>query len=266
MPITVATSGDGNSLDDCCTKRGCIPLTLKDGTIYWQLCFYCANVTKTIISPQAILASSDVFASWCQTGYKDGRPGCIRFGSHNGLLSMTLALEFKDGLYYCPSDVYTVNNNNCLLPPPTPKAFRVAAPTPSTSSRSSRFIPTSKGKLIESELWLLCLGSPGVQQLDKLPGSVNGTPPDFDYHPFWFINFKEEAKVWKQAAQRSAVRTTKRKQRFYMDFGFIRLSTSNYSRPMTSTDRVVFSYDGYSSYLNVIDEASQYVWIFLTTS
>jgi hypothetical protein len=72
MPIMVATSGDGNSLDDCCTKRGYIPLTLKDGTIYWQLCFYCANVTKTIISPQAILASSDVFASWCQTGYKDG--------------------------------------------------------------------------------------------------------------------------------------------------------------------------------------------------
>jgi hypothetical protein len=51
-----------------------------------------------------------------------------------------------------------------------------------------------------------------------------------------------------------------------MDFGFICLSTSNYSRPTTSTDRVVFSYDGYSLYLIVIDEASQYVRIFLTAS
>ncbi len=75
MPITVASSGDGTSLNNCCTKHWYIPLTLEDGTIYWQLCFYCANITKTIISPQALLAS--VFASWCQTGYKDGWPGCI---------------------------------------------------------------------------------------------------------------------------------------------------------------------------------------------
>jgi hypothetical protein len=50
-----------------------------------------------------------------------------------------------------------------------------------------------------------------------------------------------------------------------MDFGFIRSSTSDYSRPTTSTDRIMFSYNGYSSYLIVIDEASQYVW-FLTAS
>jgi hypothetical protein len=51
-----------------------------------------------------------------------------------------------------------------------------------------------------------------------------------------------------------------------MDFGFICLSTSDYSRPTTSTDHVVFSYDGYSLYLIVIDEASRYVRIFLTAS
>jgi hypothetical protein len=34
MPITVAISGEV-SLDDCCTKRGYLPLTLPDGTIYW---------------------------------------------------------------------------------------------------------------------------------------------------------------------------------------------------------------------------------------
>jgi hypothetical protein len=51
-----------------------------------------------------------------------------------------------------------------------------------------------------------------------------------------------------------------------MDFEFICSSTSDYSRPTTSTNRVIFSYDGYSSYLIVINEASRYIWIFLAAS
>jgi hypothetical protein len=61
MPITVATAGSNPTLDDSCTKRGFLPLTLPDGFIYWQLCFFCTNAAETIISPQAILASSDVY-------------------------------------------------------------------------------------------------------------------------------------------------------------------------------------------------------------
>jgi hypothetical protein len=71
MPITVTTFGDGTSLNECCTKRGYIPLTLEDGTIYWHLCFYCANITKTIY-PHRLSWYSNVFALWCKTGYKDG--------------------------------------------------------------------------------------------------------------------------------------------------------------------------------------------------
>lgn len=56
-------------------KLGYTPLTCDDGSIYWQLCFYCTNVVEMIISPQTILASSDVFCSWTQTGFKDGQPG-----------------------------------------------------------------------------------------------------------------------------------------------------------------------------------------------
>ncbi len=77
LPIMVALNGNGSSLDDCCTKKGYIPLTLSNGTIHWQLCYYCANAIETIISLQAILGSSDFFASWTMTGYKDNRPGTI---------------------------------------------------------------------------------------------------------------------------------------------------------------------------------------------
>ncbi len=69
MPITVATTGSNPTLDDSCTKRGFLPLTLPDGSIYWQLCFFCTNAAETIISPQAILASSDVYLvdpNWIQ--------------------------------------------------------------------------------------------------------------------------------------------------------------------------------------------------------
>ncbi len=88
----------------------------------------------------------------------------------------------------------------------------------------------------------------------------------FQYHPFHFINFKEQGRIQKQAAQRSAVRTTDRRQQFYMDFGFMQASTSDYSRPQKGTDRMVKSYDGYMSNLLIVDEMTRYVWVFLTAS
>ena len=51
-----------------------------------------------------------------------------------------------------------------------------------------------------------------------------------------------------------------------MDSGFMRSSTSDYTRPNKSTDRVVSSYDGYTLYLLVIDEAARCAWVFLTKS
>jgi len=113
---------------------------------------------------------------------------------------------------------------------------------------------------------MLRLGSPGEKQLDLLPGNVTGVPQGFQYHPFQFIDWKEEARIQKQAAGRSADRTTESKRRFYMDFGFMRASTSQYSKPNKKDDRVVLSYDGFSSYLLVVDEATRYIWVFLTNT
>jgi hypothetical protein len=109
MPISVAIAGDAISSDDCCTKRGYTPLTLDDGNLYRQLCYYCANVVETIISPQAVIATSNLFTSWTQTGHKDSRPSSIRFDSADGFLSMSLCLECVDGLFYCTSDTYIID-------------------------------------------------------------------------------------------------------------------------------------------------------------
>ncbi len=113
---------------------------------------------------------------------------------------------------------------------------------------------------------MLCLGSPGKYQLDMLPGNVTGTPSVFEYHPFRFVDFKEQARIQKQSAHRSAERTTDTRKHFYMDFGFMRSSQSDYTRPYKRTDRVIQLWDGFSSYLLIIDEESQYAWVFLTSS
>ena len=81
----------------------------------------------------------------------------------------------------------------------------------------------------------------------------------FEYHSFRFIDFKEQACIRNQAAQRSAVRTNERRKHFYMDFGFMRAPAADYSHPHKGTDWVVRSYDGYTSYLLIIDEASRYI-------
>jgi hypothetical protein len=277
LPITVALNGKESSLDDCCTKKGYIPLPLSDDTIHWQLCYYSANAVETITSLQAIFGSSDLFALWTMTGYKDNRPGGIRFDSHGGFISMNIPLVCRDGLYYCPTNIFTLRDypvllgcdtpSNALHLLPVPKIQRIInQPPPPIPRCSLRFEPTSKARQLESEVWLLCLGSPGVTQLDILPQNVTGLPATFEYHLFQFIDFKEQAQICKQAAQRSAVRTPERRRQFYIDFGFMRASTSDYTRRDKSKDRAVFSYDGFLSYLLIVDEASCYVWVFLINS
>jgi hypothetical protein len=69
-----------------------------------------------------------------------------------------------------------------------------------------KYIPTTKARQVESEVWALRFGSPGEHQLDVLPDHVDGTPSRFEYHPFRHIDFKEQAYIRKQPAGKTAVR------------------------------------------------------------
>ena len=182
-------------------------------------------MVETIISPAAVLASSDVFYYWTQEGCKDPSvPGRIKFTSHDGLLSMHFDLHQHDGLYYCSMDVFTVDQD-----PVRVQCHRTLAPSPPAIQRPSpKFIPTSKARQIESEVWMLRFGSPGEHQLDVLPHHVIGTPPVFEYYPFRSINFKEQAYIRKQAAQRTAERIPMCGAELFMGFAFMRSSTEDY--------------------------------------
>ncbi len=110
IPILVALEGSSSSYNNCLTKRGFLPLSLSNGTSYFQMCYYCANLVETIISPAAVLSSSDVFFSWTQEGFRDPSiPGSLCFTSQDGLRLMQFPLHCRDGLYYCETDVYTVD-------------------------------------------------------------------------------------------------------------------------------------------------------------
>ena len=252
FPLSVATINTEPHEDDYCTKKGFIALALADGTSYFQPCYFCKNATETIISPDAILGCSRTFTRWTQDGHKDATDGKIRFTNDDGSECMDIALAKIGGLYYC-----------------TPPGPRETAPhdvnqTHGTAYRAKRYIPVTRERITESEVWMLRLGCPGEDQLDLLPSRVTGTPTQFQLHPFRFIDWKEEARVQKQPAQRTAERTSDIKRRFYMDFGFMRASTSTYGTRTSSSDRVVLSHDMHSAYLLIIDEASRYAWVFLT--
>jgi hypothetical protein len=199
LPISVATTSGSISLDDCCMKRGLLPLTLADSSVYYPPCYYCKNATERIILPKAIVAASNTLVHWTQTGHKGADPRTIHFSSNSGLYSITIALKKQDGLYYCPTDVFTVDWDP--VRPPAPIIRRAIAPPPADRHcRSKCFTPVTHNRLTESEVWMLRLGSPGKDQLDLLPGNVTGVPPGFQYHPFCFLDWKEEARIQKQAA------------------------------------------------------------------
>jgi hypothetical protein len=261
--ISVALEGKPSSFDDCITKQGLLPLSLSDGTTYYQTCFYCTNMVEIIISPSAILASSDIFVQWTQEGFRDPTiPGSIRFSSHNGLFNMCFQLECCHSLYYCSTDVYTVDHDPvhvCRL------RATMVTPLPNALPHhpKAKFIPVSRARQLESEVWALRFGSPGENQLDVFLQHVIGTPPVFEYHPFHSIDFKEQAYICKQAAQHTAEQIPQCGVELFMDFSFIRSSTEDYRHPK-KTDWVILSYDGHSAYLLIIDSVSRYVWCFLT--
>ena len=99
-----------------------------------------------------------------------------------------------------------------------------------------------------------------------IPSAATGLPTQFNHHPFWFIDFKEQARIRKQNAGRVAAKAPETGQRFFMDFGFVRASLINYTKPNKLTDQMINSYDGFSAYLAVVDEHSRHIWVFLCKS
>jgi hypothetical protein len=275
QPILVglAVSNDSNITNAAeCTHVGDYPVQCDDGTTIYTKCFYNPNASDTIISPQSLIDSSPRFHTWEQIGRKRGQPGQLRFVGPDDVKTVTL--HQTNGLYYCNPKSYTVKADEdesveeyiaqeCQQD--SPRINRANVDIHSTPKRKpKKYTPTPKHKILESETWYLRMGGCSETQLDQLPKHALGLPQKFEWHPFQFVDFREQARVRRQPVGRNPDRVTYRAARFYFDFGFIRASNEDFTRPSVKNDRVVESYDGYSSYLLVVDELTKYSWIFLT--
>lgn len=276
IPITIglAVTGDTTNIQGTeCTHVGELPIQCDDGTSIYVRCFYNPNATDTIISPQAIVDSSEEFTEWKQTGRRMGDPGILTFIGPS--VSKSITLHQNNGLYYCNPTTIPIDNEFQSPVMPTTKQLHLhtnkAEQQPSKQPKrqpppTRKFRPTSKAKILESETWYLRMGGCNETQLEALPRHSVGLPTKFEWHPFRFIDFKEQARVRKQPAGRNPIKVARRGRRFYMDYGFMRASNDDFTKPSNKTDRIVESFDGYTSYLLIVDETSKYSWIFLTKS
>ena len=98
--------------------------------------------------------------------------------------------------------------------------------------------------------------------MDTITAVADGIPSKLHPHPFRLIDHKEQAAIRKQPAAKSAERAERAGARFFCDFGFIRSSTDDYLKPDPERDRIVKSFDGFKSYLAIVDDFTRYTWIF----
>jgi hypothetical protein len=119
----------------------------------------------------------------------------------------------------------------------TPSRSPVQQPAPPRSRVSVR--PTNLARQLESELWAACLGHCGKDQLISLATRADDLPNSFKFHPFWYINWKEQARIRKHAACCVAQKLINAGARFYMDFGFIHALSVNYRCLNVTRDRVL---------------------------
>ena len=233
------------------------------------MCYYNPDSAETIISPSAICSDSKgVLTSWSLHGNSTKRPGALRFQSTIDEVTVDIPLHLKNGLYYCDAESFIIVDRT-----PFPATFHPTAhsvkhvvtdsPHPAPSKLPK---PTTRAKQLEAELWAARLSFPAEWQLDVITGAADGLPAKFAQHPFSQNMDKADAGISKQPIGHTPTQVTKRGERFYLDFGFMWASTFDYARPTATDDRIIASYDGFSSYLAIVDEVSRYIWVFLCKS
>ena len=223
-------------------------------------------------------------------------PGQLQFFHSDNTLALEPKLICKEVLYYSWLSTVTLNSNpvhipksrhpmgtasiSCVCPknemgikdwlsdgdillskPHTPHQLddsAVSSLIPTPKSDPALRCPTTLAHQLQSELWAAWLGHCEDRQLQVLPKRATSLSSKFTSHPFQFIDHKVQAQIQKQPAGKHAVKAPLPGQRFFVDFGFMPLSTSDFSCPNLAMDRVVRSLDGFNSYLLIVDELSRY--------
>ena len=245
-----------------------------------------STASDSIISPQAICAGSKGYlARWSQEGTTTPPTGKVTFYDKNDKVVISLELQHHNGLFYTTTAADSIDHgqfNNSAAKPKTiyfhtedgiedeeasldddmafPEEFGAQAYLFTKDQQNH-----PRRQQLEADLWQARMGHCGEWQLRVLPHAVHGTPSEFNPHPFSSYDHYDRARIRKIPATKGKhpSRATEKQQRFFMDFGFLRASNFDYSRPDKSKDRIIQSFDGYNSYLLIVDEHTRFIWIFL---
>ena len=251
---------------------------MLDGSVLYTPMYYNPRASDCILSPEAIChASSGLLESWCQSGSLSDGIGSVSMFDHTGACRICLQLNKHNGLYYStistialdkgPSYEPRSGNRTVYFHDDDSSDADVSLEVDPSNAAFLRDLSTSdpRRQQIEADLWQARLGHCSEWQLKVLPAAADGLPAEFTPHPFASYDHYNHARIRKMPATKGKhpSRATTKQQRFFMDFGFLRASNFDYSRPEKSTDRVITSFDGYSSYLIVVDEYTKFIWVFL---
>ena len=239
--------------------------------------YYCAESDGTIISPNSVQQyHANIFRGFHMYFECDATTGHPKF-------------YHRDGVSHAIRDAYSVNN---LWYHDIPQD---SSDTPSTIKYIHPKI-NRLNKAAKYELWHQRLLHPGVRCMCGIHKHVIGIDEPLTGNSFYRCAACMQGKPKKSARGPSVslkhkgkhTRTRKHKtphiidnenppdeiddifipdalpgQHFHMDFGFVRGSTYTIKQEDGPT---ITSKDGYNSYLLIIDRATRYMWVFLTTS
>jgi hypothetical protein len=86
---------------------------------------------------------------------------------------------------------------------------------PSTEwKKTSKYKPTTKAKILESETWGLRMGGCSETSLSELPKHALGLPSRREWYPFRYIDFAEQARIRIQPAGRDPEKITEEQQEY----------------------------------------------------
>ena len=142
-------------------------------------------------------------------------------------------------MYYCSNNTFLPDSDviHSLTLCMTAETTTVDTPHQPRSYHPGQ--PTTCGQQLLSELWTLRLGHYNARQLEHIPDHANNTPSFFSPHPFHFVDVKEQGRIQRQPIGCSPDKAQHPRLHLFMDFGFIRVSTSDCCHPCPGVDWVV---------------------------
>lgn len=245
-PFTIGSAEQGRRMVS--TTLGYIPLATTGDETIWAPTYYCPEASGTLISPDFICSKSDSFNRFGTDHNIDTNKGVLLFHPRDDGTPLEVPLTRRNRLWYIDYEILTTSEGESVMA----KAVRKRSTTPSAQ--------------LASELWALRMGCPGMTTLQKTAKTTSGIDGDIVPHPFRYSDIASDAKTRRTPATTDTFHPASRPaERFHMDFGFMRASSDEY-RKVKGKPRIVESFDGYTSYIIVMDAVSRKMWIFLSKS